>query len=206
MEKQFGTNQATVKGMIDSDFTFSHQIYGEGFYFIDVLVKRRSDIADRIPVMISDHMIDVETSQKGKYIEIQGQFRSYNRLINNRSRLILSVYARKVRLAATEDALENQIMLDGYLCRPPVFRITPTGKEITDFMIAINRSCGKTDYIPCICWGKNARYAARMVVGGRLTVEGRIQSRNYLKKNNLNEMITKTTYEVSVSRLQYHIP
>ena len=192
-------------GKVASSFTFSHQVFGEGFYLVDILVKRLSDSEDRIPLMVSERLVDVSQDYEGEYIMVQGQFRSYNRHEEKKNRLVLSVFVRE--LSFVEDAEESiktkQIFLDGYICKPPVYRKTPLGREIADLLLAVNRPYGKSDYIPCICWGRNARYASAFEVGGQVLLWGRIQSREYIKKLGENETEKRTAYEVSVSKLEY---
>ena len=204
-DKIIENNQVSIMGQIISQFTFSHQVFGEGFYLIDVLVKRLSDSEDRIPVMISERLIDVTQDYEGEYIQVYGQFRSYNRHEEKKNRLVLSVFAREVSFVEDEDdsVKSNQIFLDGYICKPPVYRKTPLGREIADLLIAVNRPYGKSDYIPCICWGRNARYASAFAVGGHVLVWGRIQSREYVKKLSETEAEKRIAYEVSVSKLEY---
>ena len=204
-DKIIENNQVSIMGQIISQFTFSHQVFGEGFYLIDVLVKRLSDSEDRIPVMISERLIDVTQDYEGEYIQVYGQFRSYNRHEEKKNRLVLSVFAREVSFVEEEDdsVKSNQIFLDGYICKPPVYRKTPLGREIADLLIAVNRPYGKSDYIPCICWGRNARYASAFAVGGHVLIWGRIQSRDYVKKLSETETEKRTAYEVSVSKLEY---
>ena len=168
---------------------------------MDILVKRLSDSEDRIPVMVSERLIDITQDYVGEYIEIHGQFRSYNRHEEKRNRLVLSVFAREVKFEETVPV--NQIFLDGYICKPPVYRKTPLGREIADLLMAVNRPYGKSDYIPCICWGRNARYASAFEVGGHVLIWGRIQSREYMKRISENETEKRIAYEVSVSKLEY---
>ena len=188
-----------------SGFTFSHQVYGEGFYLVDVLVKRLSDSEDRIPLMVSERLVDVTQDYEGEYIMVQGQFRSYNRHEEKKNRLVLSVFVRELTFVeeADDSIKTNQIFLDGYICKPPVYRKTPLGREIADLLLAVNRPYGKSDYIPCICWGRNARYASAFEVGGHVLIWGRIQSREYIKKLGENETEKRVAYEVSVSKLEY---
>lgn len=192
-------------GKIASGFTFSHQVFGEGFYLVDVLVKRLSDSEDRIPLMISERLVDVTQDYEGEYIMVQGQFRSYNRHEEKKNRLVLSVFVREIAFVeeADDSIKTNQIFLDGYICKPPVYRKTPLGREIADLLLAVNRPYGKSDYIPCICWGRNARYASAFEVGGHVLIWGRIQSREYIKKLSETETEKRTAYEVSVSKLEY---
>ena len=204
-DKIIENNQVSIIGKVASSFTFSHQVFGEGFYLVDVLVKRLSDSEDRIPLMVSERLVDVSQDYEGEYIMVQGQFRSYNRHEEKKNRLVLSVFVRELSFVeeADESIKTNQIFLDGYICKPPVYRKTPLGREIADLLLAVNRPYGKSDYIPCICWGRNARYASAFEVGGHVLLWGRIQSREYIKKLGENETEKPTAYEVSVSKLEY---
>ena len=195
----------SIIGKVASSFTFSHQVFGEGFYLVDILVKRLSDSEDRIPLMVSERLVDVSQDYEGEYIMVQGQFRSYNRHEEKKNRLVLSVFVRELSFVeeADDSIKTNQIFLDGYICKPPVYRKTPLGREIADLLLAVNRPYGKSDYIPCICWGRNARYASAFEVGGHVLLWGRIQSREYIKKLGENETEKRTAYEVSVSKLEY---
>ena len=204
-DKIIENNQVSIMGKIASGFTFSHQVYGEGFYLTDLLVKRLSDQEDRIQLMVSERLVDVTQDYEGEYIMVQGQFRSYNRHEEKKNRLVLSVFVRELSFVeeADDSIKSNQIFLDGYICKPPVYRKTPLGREIADLLLAVNRPYGKSDYIPCICWGRNARYASAFEVGGHVLIWGRIQSREYIKKLNESETEKRTAYEVSVSKLEY---
>ena len=204
-DKIIENNQVSIIGKVASSFTFSHQVFGEGFYLVDVLVKRLSDSEDRIPLMVSERLVDVSQDYEGEYIMVQGQFRSYNRHEEKKNRLVLSVFVRELSFVeeADDSIKTNQIFLDGYICKPPVYRKTPLGREIADLLLAVNRPYGKSDYIPCICWGRNARYASAFEVGGHVLLWGRIQSRGYIKKLGENETEKRTAYEVSVSKLEY---
>ncbi|HJD37228.1 MULTISPECIES: single-stranded DNA-binding protein [unclassified Blautia] len=204
-DKIIENNQVSIMGKIASSFTFSHQVFGEGFYLVDILVKRLSDSEDRIPLMVSERLVDVTQDYEGEYIMVQGQFRSYNRHEEKKNRLVLSVFVRELSFVeeADDSIKTNQIFLDGYICKPPVYRKTPLGREIADLLLAVNRPYGKSDYIPCICWGRNARYASAFEVGGHVLLWGRIQSREYIKKLGENETEKRTAYEVSVSKLEY---
>ena len=204
-DKIIENNQVSIMGKVASGFTFSHQVYGEGFYLVDVLVKRLSDSEDRIPLMVSERLVDVTQDYEWEYIMVQGQFRSYNRHEEKKNRLVLSVFVRELTFVeeADDSIKTNQIFLDGYICKPPVYRKTPLGREIADLLLAVNRPYGKSDYIPCICWGRNARYASAFEVGGHVLIWGRIQSREYIKKLGENETEKRVAYEVSVSKLEY---
>lgn len=204
-DKVFDNNQVSIVGEIVSDFKFSHEVFGEGFYVVDILVNRLSNSADIIPIMVSERLINVKEDNKGQAVEVLGQFRSYNRHEENKNRLVLSVFAREIRvLNGDEENLKpNYIFLDGYVCKAPIYRKTPLGREIADLLLAVNRPYGKSDYIPCICWGRNARFAENFTVGGHIQVWGRIQSREYQKKISENDFEKRVAYEVSVSKLEY---
>ena len=202
MEKLVKNNQVEISGKIVSGFTFSHEIYGEGFYMVDVAVKRLSDLEDMVPVMVSERLVDVTDDLTGATVRVAGQFRSYNSHDEKKNKLVLSVFAREWEFVdESKNTDANQIFLDGFICKPPVYRKTPLGREVTDLLIAVNRTYGKSDYIPCICWGRNARFVSGFSVGTRLEIEGRIQSREYTKKISETETETRVAYEVSVSKI-----
>ena len=203
-DKVIENNQVTIMGEVASPFTFSHEVFGEGFYMVDVDVRRLSNSKDRIPLMISERIIDVSQDYTGESIMVSGQFRSYNRHDEQKNRLVLSVFVREVSFIEEEldGAKTNHIFLDGYICKLPVYRKTPLGREIADLLLAVNRPYGKSDYIPCICWGRNARFASTFEVGEHVQVIGRIQSREYIKKLSETETQKRTAYEVSVSKLE----
>ena len=203
-DKMFEYNQVSIIGEIVSDFQYSHEVYGEGFYMMEVSVRRLSDFVDYIPVMVSERIIDVEADYIGQLVYISGQFRSFNRHEERKNRLVLSVFARELEILepdCDEDA-GNQIFLDGYICKEAIYRKTPLGREIADLLVAVNRSYGKSDYIPCICWGRNARFAAGFEVGTHVQIWGRIQSRDYVKKLSETQVEQRTAYEVSVSKIE----
>ena len=202
-DKIFDNNQVSVAGEIVSEFVFSHEVFGEKFYICQVLVKRLSDVVDYVPVMISNRLIDTNQEFVGKKIEVKGQFRSYNKHEENKNHLILSLFAREIKFCEEEpQGKPNYIFLDGYICKEPVYRMTPLGREIADLLLAVNRAYGKSDYIPCICWGRNARFAGQIQVGSHVQVWGRIQSRSYQKKLEDDQLLQKTAYEVSVSKME----
>ena len=171
---------------------------------VEVDVKRLSNSKDRIPLMISERLIDVTKDYTGEFIMVNGQFRSYNRHEGSKNRLVLSVFAREAAFVEAEDdkVKSNQIFLDGFICKPPVYRKTPLGREIADMLVAVNRPYGKSDYIPCISWGRNARFASNFEVGSRVQIWGRIQSREYVKKLEDDRTEKRTAYEVSVSKME----
>ncbi|NBH82209.1 single-stranded DNA-binding protein [bacterium C-53] len=204
-DKVIENNQVTIMGEIVSDFAYSHEVYGEGFYMADLLVERLSESSDVIPLMVSERLMDVTQDYKGCCLKASGQFRSYNRHEEKKNRLVLSVFVREVEFldVIAENAKTNQIFLDGFICKAPVYRKTPLGREIADLLLAVNRPYGKSDYIPCICWGRNARFASTFEVGARAQIWGRIQSREYVKKLSEEETEKRVAYEVSVSKLEY---
>lgn len=193
-------NKVFIAGEIISDAIFSHEIYGEGFYEFFVRVMRLSGQADVLPVTLSERLIQDGMLEKGKSICALGQFRSYNKIENGRSRLMLTVFVREL-LPQLPDKNPNSILLSGYICKPPVYRTTPFNREIADVLVAVNRAYNKSDYIPCIAWGRNARFVKNLTVGDKIAISGRIQSREYQKKLSETETRTMTAYEVSVSKL-----
>ena len=203
-DKIFENNQVSIVGEIVSDFRFSHEVYGEGFYMVEVAVNRLSNFMDYIPLMISERLIDVNADYKGQIIYAMGQFRSFNRHEEKKNRLVLSVFVRELEFLeeTTDEVKSNQIFLDGYICKEAVYRKTPLGREIADLLVAVNRSYGKSDYIPCICWGRNARFASTFEVGTHVQIWGRIQSRQYVKKISDTEIEERVAYEVSVSKIE----
>ncbi len=193
-------NRVYLTGEIVSDATFSHEVYGEGFYEFFVKVMRLSGQADILPVTVSERLISGGELEKGKQLSAIGQFRSYNKIENGKSRLMLTVFVREL-VDEDPDKNPNNILLSGYICKPPVYRTTPFNREIADVLVAVNRAYNKSDYIPCIAWGRNARFVKSLAVGDRIAVSGRIQSREYQKKLSDTETRTMTAYEVSVSKL-----
>lgn len=207
IDKVIENNRVNIIGEIVSDFEYSHEVFGEGFYLVDVAVNRLSNMSDTVPLMVSERLIDVTKDYKGMIIEAAGQFRSYNRHEGEKNRLVLSIFVRELQFLEMDEEVKdqsktNQIFLDGYICKVPVYRKTPLGREIADILIAVNRPYGKSDYIPCIAWGRNARYAASFEVGGHIQVWGRVQSREYTKKINEEESEKRVAYEVSVSKIE----
>lgn len=194
-------NITAITGEVVSDFKFSHEIMGEGFYNVTVKVNRLSETSDILNVMVSDRLVDVTKDYIGKIVRVDGQFRSRNEFNGEKNRLVLLVFARDWQEIECEDARRiNEIYLDGYICKAPTYRKTPLGREIADVLIAVNRPYGKSDYIPCVLWGRNARYTGELTVGTRVIVEGRIQSREYNK--HIDDAIhTMTVYEVSSTKI-----
>ncbi len=193
-------NKVYICGEIVSEATFSHEVYGEGFYEFFVKVMRLSGQADILPVTISERLIKGGELKVGSMLSAVGQFRSYNKLEGGKSRLMLTVFVRELAQPAG-DRNPNSVVLSGYICKPPVYRTTPFNREIADLLLAVNRAYNKSDYIPCIAWGRNARFVQNLKVGERVALSGRIQSREYQKRLSETETVTMTAYEVSVSKL-----
>ncbi|MBS1314084.1 MAG: single-stranded DNA-binding protein [Clostridia bacterium] len=189
-----------LNGEIVSEAAFSHEVYGEGFYEMSVLVKRLSGQADILPVTISERLIQDKQLGIGSEISAIGQFRSYNKLVDGKSKLMLTVFVRELLEGETQKN-PNSIVLSGYICKQPVYRTTPFNREIADLLVAVNRSYNKSDYIPCIAWGRNARFVKNLAVGERIALSGRIQSREYQKKFSETDVRILTAYEVSISKL-----
>ena len=193
-------NKVFISGEIVSNAEFSHEVYGEGFYEMSVLVRRLSGQGDILPVTVSERLINDKDLKIGKQINALGQFRSYNKLVDGKSKLMLTVFVREL-LETAGVKNPNTIVLSGYICKPPVYRTTPFNREIADILIAVNRSYNKSDYIPCIAWGRNARFAKNLEVGEKIAISGRIQSREYQKRLENDEVKVMTAYEVSISKL-----
>lgn len=192
-------NKVCLSGRIASAPEFSHEIMGEGFYDLTISVKRLSGQEDLIPLTVSERIMEGENFEIGNLIGIIGQFRSYNKLVGSKSKLVLRVFVRE--LAAPDEDEPNTIEIDGFVCKAPVYRTTPFKREISDMLIAVNRAYNKSDYIPAIAWGRNARYAGNFSVGDRVRIVGRIQSRIYQKQLDDGAIEERTAYEVSVSKL-----
>lgn len=209
VDKIIDTNMVTIVGKIISEKEFSHEMYGEGFYSFNLEVPRLSESVDVLPITISERLIVNMDIRMGKYVLVEGQLRSYNRYIDNSNKLVLTVFARDIYMPEDDEELKellkkpNEIYVDGYICKSPIYRTTPFGREITDLLVAVNRPYNKSDYIPCIAWGRNARFCQRLLVGDHVRLWGRIQSREYQKKLNNGEMISRVAYEVSISKLEY---
>lgn len=195
-------NKVKLTGMIVSEPEFSHEVYGEQFFNLFLEVKRISGVADIVPLTISERLFNLEDKCAGTSVRVFGQFRSYNEHEGNKNRLVLSVFVREIERVVNDYDEENEIEIDGFVCKNPVYRKTPLGREIADVLIAVNRSYGKSDYIPCICWGRNAVYASGLPVGAHLKLTGRIQSRNYTKRYPDGTEENRTAYEVSVSKIE----
>lgn len=203
-------NQLVLVGKVTSDKRFSHEIYGEKFYIFDLSVPRLSGNADIIPITISERLLIEEGLEIGKNVIIEGQFRSYNSYENERNKLVLTVFAKEIKFANEEDEefkpskenVSNEVTLTGYICKKPIYRKTPFGREIADLLLAVNRAYNKSDYIPCIAWGRNARFCENVPVGTEVRIVGRVQSRQYEKKYEDGSSEIKVAYEVSIASLE----
>ena len=193
-------NKVRLCGYVDSEPKFSHELYGEGFYEFILRVPRLSEQSDKIPVTVSERLMNGVDFAVGSRLAVNGQFRSYNKLDGGRSKLMLTVFVRDF-FECPEGENPNEVELMGYVCKPPVYRTTPFNREIADLLIAVNRSYNKSDYIPAIAWGRNARFVRNLAVGDRVALSGRIQSREYQKKQPDESFLTMTAYEVSISKL-----
>ena len=211
METNFADNNHLVLvGKITDEKEFSHEIYGEKFYTFNLSVPRLSGNADNIPITISERLFKDDELTIGKKIRIIGQFRSYNSYENEKNRLILTVFAKDIEflpnqeeeIVASKELVSNEVVLVGYICKTPIYRQTPFGREIADVLLAVNRAYNKSDYIPCITWGRNARFCSKMEVGTEVKVTGRVQSRSYEKKYEDGKVEKKVAYEVSISNLE----
>lgn len=205
MENIIENNKVSIQGEVAKEPEFSHELYGENFYIVELSVRRLSDNHDTVLVMVSERLVNIADLSIGTRLSVSGQFRSYNKHDNERNQLLLSVFARTATIWSQDtpdNGRFNTISLDGYICKQPVYRETPQGREITDLLIAVNRPYGKTDYIPCITWGRNARFTSQLEISTHVAVEGRIQSREYLKRYADGTEETKMAFEVSVSSIK----
>lgn len=205
MDKLFMNNLVKLTGTIVSEPEFSHEVYGEQFFNLLLETKRTSGVADVVPLTVSERLFNLEDKCIGTVVRVSGQFRSFNKHEENKNRLVLSVFVREIERVVNDYDEENEIEIDGFVCKNPVYRKTPLGREIADVLIAVNRSYGKSDYIPCICWGRNAVYASGLPVGAHLKLTGRIQSRKYTKRYLDGTEEERTAYEVSVSKIEEEI-
>ena len=210
-------NYLTLVGKVTSEKEFSHEIYGERFYTFDLSTPRLSGNADIIPVTVSERLINDDMMAIGSKLLVKGQFRSYNSYENEKNRLILTVFAKDIEKLeepseegeetelnelAKKDTITNEVVLIGYICKKPIYRQTPFGREIADILLAVNRAYNKSDYIPSIAWGRNARFCQNLEVGTEVKIVGRIQSRNYEKKYEDGTVVKKVAYEVSIGSLE----
>ncbi|MCI8412431.1 MAG: single-stranded DNA-binding protein [Clostridia bacterium] len=206
-------NYLTLVGKVTGEKKFSHEIYGERFYIFNLSIPRLSGNADIIPITVSERLLNEETLTEGRKLLVKGQFRSYNSYENEKNRLILTVFAKDIMEVeeneveeeneiVKKDIITNEVVLVGYICKKPIYRQTPFGREISDILLAVNRAYNKSDYIPCIAWGRNARFCQNLDVGAQVKVVGRVQSRTYEKKFEDGTSETRVAYEVSVGSLE----
>ena len=201
MENYSDNNSILIGGVVVSEPEFSHEVFEEKFYSFNLETKRLSDYNDVLPVIISERLIDIKSIKNGLLVKIKGQFRSYNKLVDNKSKLVLSIFAKEIEVVEDESVITlNEANFIGYICKKPIYRKTPLGREIADVLVAVNRSYKKSDYIPCILWGRNAKFCETLSVGSRVKLTGRIQSRKYEKKLEDGTVLSKVAYEVSISK------
>lgn len=202
MSRQIENNKVRIVGEIAGRFEYSHEVFGENFYIGQLKIERTSGVSDLIPITVSDRMVDVSADWNGIFVEVEGQFRSYNKKEEEKRKLLLSVFVRDFKQLENVSYNDNDIELDGYICKETIYRKTPLGREVADLLIAVNRPYRKTDYVPCIAWGRNAVYSTELEVGTRIKLYGRIQSREYTKRISDTETETRRAYEVSISKLE----
>ena len=204
-------NYLTLVGKVTGEKKFSHEIYGESFYSFNLSIPRLSGNFDIIPITVSERLLKEDTLEEGKKLLIKGQFRSYNSYQNEKNRLILTVFAKDITEVKDEeeendivrkDIITNEVVLIGFICKAPIYRQTPFGREIADVLLAVNRAYNKSDYIPCIAWGRNARFCQTLEVGSQVKVVGRVQSRTYEKKHEDGTVENRVAYEVSIGSLE----
>lgn len=200
MSFEFNNNRVYLCGTVASEPIFSHEVYGEGFYDINLQVDRLSNQFDIIPITISERLFKNNELKIGNTLAVNGQFRSYNKFVDGKSKLMLTVFVREI-IEPVLDRNCNIIELTGYICKEPIYRTTPFKREICDCLLAVNRAYNKSDYLPCIAWGRNARFVSGLDVGEKLYLTGRIQSRAYQKRLDDETVETRTAYEVSVSKI-----
>lgn len=199
--EMMNNNKVFLLGKIETEPIFSHETFGEAFYEMQMSVPRLSEHNDLIPITVSEKLLTNNKFDVGNKVAIKGQFRSYNKLVDGVSKLVLTVFVREI-IEVDESMNPNIIEIVGYVCKPPIYRTTPFKREICDVLVAVNRAYNKSDYLPCIAWGRNAKYIKDAEVGTQISIVGRIQSRDYQKKLSETETVTKTAYEISVSKIQ----
>jgi len=196
------TNIVNLRGELGEELTFSHEIFGEKFYSAEIKIHRLSDTYDVLPITISERLLQEVNLNENNLVDVVGQLRSYNKNMDNRNKLVLTVFAREIKSVDGEAKDPNNIFLDGYICKDPIYRKTPLGREIADLLVAINRPYNKSDYIPSIVWGRNAKFAKNLKVGDRIQMWGRVQSRDYEKKLESGDVEKRVAYEVSISKIK----
>ena len=203
-------NQLVLVGTVVGEQKYSHEIYGEKFYSFNLEVVRLSSNTDIIPITVSERLLTDVNLEIGKKLEVEGQFRSYNNYDAKKNRLILTVFAKEIREVSeseeeneeNKNSVTNEVTLVGYICKKPIYRQTPFGREIADILLAVNRAYNKSDYIPCIAWGRNARFCQNIEVGTEVKIVGRVQSRSYEKKYEDGTVETRVAYEVSIASME----
>ncbi len=193
-------NKVCLTGKVVSKPEFSHEVFGEGFYELKLSVKRLSEHSDIIPITVSEKLLINDDFELDRDVCVRGQFRSYNKLIDGKSKLMLTVFVREIGVV-DENQNPNVIELTGYICKPPIYRTTPFKREICDILVAVNRAYNKSDYLPCIAWGRNARFVQSIEVGQKVLIFGRIQSRDYQKKISEDSCESRVAYEISISKI-----
>lgn len=193
-------NRVYLQGTVVSEPVYSHAVFGEGFFEMNLAVTRLSNMQDIIPITLSERLIADRKIMVGSHVAVKGQFRSYNKIVGDRSKLMLTMFVREV-VDAPEGENPNVIELTGYICKPPIYRTTPFNREIADILVAVNRAYNKSDYLPTIAWGRNARFAKNMMVGEKVHISGRIQSREYQKRMEDGSIETRTAFEISICRI-----
>lgn len=192
-------NKVFLSGTLASIPVFSHEIYGESFYEVNLNVSRLSEQVDVIPLTISERLFSNKNLEIGMPLAVRGQFRSYNKIIDGHSKLMLTVFAREICEPTREDC--NIVEIAGFVCKTPIYRTTPFKREICDVLLAVNRAYNKSDYLPCIAWGRNARFVKELEIGQKVFMSGRIQSRQYQKKLDEQNTETRTAFEISISQI-----
>ena len=199
-QTQENNNKVLLQGEIVSEAVFSHEIYGESFYEMNLSVPRLSNMRDIIPITVSERLLAEHKVVVGINISVKGQFRSYNKIVGDRSKLMLTVFVREI-IEGTSLDNPNLIEFTGFICKPPIYRTTPFNREICDVLLAVNRAFNKSDYVPSIAWGRNARFAKNMMVGEKVHISGRIQSREYQKRLDDGTVETRIAFEVSINKI-----
>lgn len=202
MDNLMLNNKIYLEGKVSSELEFSHEMYGEGFYTFNLDVMRLSDSVDTLNITVSERLLSNMKLEVESEVVVEGQLRSYNKFIDGSNKLILTVFARNIEPCVERSKNPNEIFLDGYICKEPIYRTTPFGREIADVLLAVNRAYNKSDYIPTIAWGRNSRFCQTLNVGDNIKVWGRLQSREYQKKVSENEVVKKIAYEVSISKME----
>ena len=203
MDNNLETNKVHLSGRVLTSPEFNHKTYGEAYYMLVLGIFRRSGYEDRIRLIISERLLAGRSPRKGEYLDITGQIRTYNRDVNGRNKLEVTVFVREMEYCREcEPDYDNLVYMEGFICKQPVRRRSPLGREICDLMIAVNRMYNKSDYIPSIAWGRNALYSESLQIGDKVIISGRIQSRDYRKYTEEGHLVNKTAYEVSITNIE----